>query len=49
VLRNLSQDMCRSETLGLTGQSGFGKGSLALAIHRLLHLDSGEQRGESRH
>jgi ABC-type dipeptide/oligopeptide/nickel transport system ATPase component len=45
VLRNVTFDMSRGEVLGLVGQSGSGKSTMALALMRLLHFRGGLVRG----
>jgi peptide/nickel transport system ATP-binding protein len=45
VLRDVSFDMQRGEVLGLVGQSGSGKSTIALAIMRLLSMKGGTATG----
>jgi ABC-type dipeptide/oligopeptide/nickel transport system ATPase component len=46
VLRGAAFDVDAGEIVGLAGQSGSGKSTIALAIMRLLHLKGGEARGQ---
>ena len=48
VLHEASLEMQPGEILGLVGQSGSGKSSLALAVLRLLSMRGGIARGEMR-
>jgi ABC-type dipeptide/oligopeptide/nickel transport system ATPase component len=45
VLQDVRLEMKRGEILGLVGQSGSGKSTIALAILRLLHMKGGVARG----
>ncbi len=45
VLRDVAFDIREGEIVGLAGQSGSGKSTIALAIMRLLHLKGGAVRG----
>jgi ABC-type dipeptide/oligopeptide/nickel transport system ATPase component len=46
VLRGVEFDIQPGEIVGLAGQSGSGKSTIALAIMRLLHLKGGSLRGQ---
>ncbi len=48
VLRNVTFEIGAGEIVGLAGQSGSGKSTIALAIVRLLHLKGGAVRGHIR-
>ncbi len=48
VLRNASLSIARQEILGLVGQSGSGKSSLALSLMGLLSVKGGLVKGEIR-
>lgn len=45
VLRQVAFDIEAGEIVGLAGQSGSGKSTIALALMRLLHLKGGSVRG----
>jgi len=46
VLRDVAFEIEPGEIVGLAGQSGSGKSTIALAIMRLLHLKGGAVRGQ---
>jgi peptide/nickel transport system ATP-binding protein len=46
VLRDVAFDIQAGEIVGLAGQSGSGKSTIALAVMRLLHLKGGVVRGQ---
>ncbi|MGA2130723.1 MAG: ABC transporter ATP-binding protein [Bryobacteraceae bacterium] len=48
VLHDVAFDVKAGEIVGLAGQSGSGKSTIALAIMRLLHLKGGAARGQIR-
>jgi ABC-type dipeptide/oligopeptide/nickel transport system ATPase component len=48
VLRNVAFEIDVGEIVGLAGQSGSGKSTIALAIMRLLHLKGGSLTGHIR-
>ena len=48
VLRDVAFEIGPGEIVGLAGQSGSGKSTIALAILRLLHLKGGTVRGQIR-
>jgi ABC-type glutathione transport system ATPase component len=48
VLRDVRFTIAAGEILGLVGQSGSGKSTIALAVPRLLELRGGEARGSIR-
>lgn len=48
VLRDVSFDVRQGEVLGLVGQSGSGKSTIALAIMRLLSMKGGTAKGTIR-
>jgi ABC-type dipeptide/oligopeptide/nickel transport system ATPase component len=48
VLRNVSLSIARQEILGLVGQSGSGKSSLALSLMGLLSMKGGHVKGDLR-
>ncbi len=45
VLKSVRFEIARGEVLGLAGQSGSGKSTIALSLLRLLHLKGGIMRG----
>jgi len=48
VLRDVAFEIEPGEIVGLAGQSGSGKSTIALAIMRLLHIKGGAVRGQIR-